>query len=397
MLSLAINNGIRRFYYWGITPLDAARAAGGRSMANLAIMAIALVFALADSPAAAQTLSLGSGSATAGGTASLNLTFNDSDADNLSGLQWTFSYDPAAIASIAVSAGPVLTEAGKTVTCYGAGGSLTCLAIGMNVNTITDGIAAVASVTVAGTDTNSPISLEMTAGVGATPAGTGETLSLVAGSITVLGTTPVVNDVSCAQSVLNTPGSTMCTVALSMPAPTAGVLVTLSSNDASLGVPSAVTVASGSTSGIFTVSSGAVATSQSATITGSYSGTSASTSLTLAPPVITVSGLHCSPANLSSGATSICTVTLALPALAGGAAVALSSNNAILSDSQSIRDADGFAEWNSRNCIADSYRDGSVESDMFTSHRAVGRERHLYSYCFRAGACERFGCNTLIE
>jgi trimeric autotransporter adhesin len=332
MLSLAINKGICRFYYWGTTRLDAAaRAAGGRSIAKLAIMAIALVFALAASPADAQTLSLDSGSATVGGTASLNLTFNDSDADNLSGLQWTFSYDPTAIAAIAVSAGPVLTEAGKTVTCNGSAGSLTCLAIGMNLNTITDGIAAVASVTLAGTDTNSPISVGMTGGVGATPAGTGETLSLVAGSITVLGTTPTINGVSCAQSVLNTPGSATCTVVLSMPAPAAGVLVSLGSSNASLSLPSSVAVATGSASATFTVSSGAVATSQAAVITASYSETSASTSLALAPPVITLSALQCSPANVLSGGSSTCTVTLSLPALAGGATVALSSNNGALS------------------------------------------------------------------
>ena len=68
-----------------------------------------------------------------------------------------------------------------------------------------------------------------------------------------------------------------------------------------------------------------------------------------------------------------------------------------ISSDQSIRYADGFAEWNHDDCTADSYRNGSVEPDVFTGHRRLGRELYLHGYDFRTGSFERFSCGAVVQ
>jgi hypothetical protein len=74
------------------------------------------------------------------------------------------------------------------------------------------------------------------------------------------------------------------TVTLSAPAPTAGTSVTLSSsNTAAATVPASVTVAGGSKTATFTVSTNSVASTSSSVITAAYSGTSGTATLTVNP------------------------------------------------------------------------------------------------------------------
>ena len=49
-----------------------------------------------------------------------------------------------------VTAGPALSSAGKTVTCAGGAGAVTCVAWGLNSTTISDGVIANVSVTFSG-------------------------------------------------------------------------------------------------------------------------------------------------------------------------------------------------------------------------------------------------------
>src|SRR6266481_2211472 len=74
------------------------------------------------------------------------------------------------------------------------------------------------------------------------------------------------------------------TVTLSGPAPTGGAVVSLSSSTSTATVPATVTVAAGASSATFTVSTSAVTTSTPVTISASYTGTTKTALLTVAPP-----------------------------------------------------------------------------------------------------------------
>src|SRR5205823_11932035 len=76
-------------------------------------------------------------------------------------------------------------------------------------------------------------------------------------------------------------GSSTGTVPLSAPAPSGGAVVFLSSNNGLARVPSSVTVPAGAISATFTVNTSIVIISTTATISGSYNGTTKSASLAI--------------------------------------------------------------------------------------------------------------------
>jgi hypothetical protein len=115
------------------------------------------------------SLQLQAGTVAAGGTAALNLTFAPSSPVNLpAGLQWSFLYSTTAITSISAIAGPALAAANKTLTCAGTAGTYTCLAAGVNSNTIGAGVVATLSVTMASSATSTTIGVVMADALGAT-------------------------------------------------------------------------------------------------------------------------------------------------------------------------------------------------------------------------------------
>ncbi len=133
------------------------------------------------------------------------------------------------------------------------------------------------------------------------------------------------------------------TVTLSGAAPAGGATVTLSSsNTAAAAVPSSVTVAAGATSASLTVSTSTstVTASTTVAISAAYSGVSRSASLTVtpaSPPAPSLSSLTLNPTSVIGGVqSSTGTVTLSGLAPAGGAQVALSSNNAAASVPSSV-------------------------------------------------------------
>ena len=67
------------------------------------------------------------------------------------GVQWTIVYDPAVITSLAVGPGLAATAAAKTISCAGATGTMTCLATGINMNTIAPGVLALLTMTISPT------------------------------------------------------------------------------------------------------------------------------------------------------------------------------------------------------------------------------------------------------
>ena len=88
-------------------------------------------------------------------------------------------------------------------------------------------------------------------------------------------------------------------------------------------VPPSVTVQPGASTTTFPVNTDTVTAHTSVAVTGTYSGTHAST-LSIDPAL---SGLSISPSSVDGGWPTTGTVTLAIPAPAGGAVVVLSSNN----------------------------------------------------------------------
>ena len=116
------------------------------------------------------------------------------------------------------------------------------------------------------------------------------------------------------------------TVTLSGPAPNGGAVVSLTSSNPSLAtVPANVTVPPGSTSVTFSVNTTAVATATPVSISGSYSGSTQSGSLTVSPQ--SVSSLTLAPVSVVGSTNSMGTVTLGAPAPAAGAVVTLFSSN----------------------------------------------------------------------
>ena len=112
-------------------------------------------------------------------------------------------------------------------------------------------------------------------------------------------------------------------------APSGGAVVSLRSSDPVLAaVPATVTIPAGANSVSFTFATSAVAVTKSVVITGELGLTQANT-LTLEPPSVTLlRSISVSPTSVTAGTSSTGTVSLSTAAPAGGAVVALSSNNA---------------------------------------------------------------------
>ena len=117
------------------------------------------------------------------------------------------------------------------------------------------------------------------------------------------------------------------TVTLTGPAPSAGFPVTLASDNAAA-TPSttSITIASGQTSGTFTVNTTAVTTSTTAHITASNGTTNVQATLTIMP-VANLTAVSVNPTSVTGGNTSTGTLTLNNPAPTGGAVVSLSSDS----------------------------------------------------------------------
>src|SRR3984893_1491290 len=121
------------------------------------------------------------------------------------------------------------------------------------------------------------------------------------------------------------------TVTFSGVAP-AGAQVSLSSSDTSVArAPSSVTISAGATGAPFAISTSAVTTSTSVTISATYGGVTKTAVLTVTPaplPAPTISSLTLNPSSVMGGLQfSTGTVTLSGPAPAGGAQVMLAISN----------------------------------------------------------------------
>jgi hypothetical protein len=131
------------------------------------------------------------------------------------------------------------------------------------------------------------------------------------------------------------------TVTLNTAAPAGGAVVALSSSNPSVAtVPAGVAVAAGATSAVFVASTSPVTNSTTVEISATYGGSDRSAALTVTP-ITTLSLFSLSPPSATAGNASSGTVTLSAPAPAGGAAVALSSNNTVATVPASVTVAAG--------------------------------------------------------
>jgi len=255
------------------------------------------LFLLSSSQLHAQSnLALSSGTVLPGGTTSLSLSLSSPVSNQPAALQWTLTYPAASVTSLNVTAGPVLSSAGKTVTCAGGAGAVTCVAWGLNSSTISDGVIANVSATFSG---GNAVPIAIGSSLGASLAGDVITVTGSGGGVTV-GVPPVttISSISCTPGTLGPLSSSLCRVALSA---TTGGTISLSSNSANLTVTSPLIIPSGSASGVFLANSNAFSADQTVTVTGTLNSSPATATLSLVAP-LTISGVSATGIT-TSGAT----------------------------------------------------------------------------------------------
>ena len=121
------------------------------------------------------------------------------------------------------------------------------------------------------------------------------------------------------------------TVALTAAAPTSGATVFLSSASHAVSVPASVTVAAGSSSATFAITTFAVATQTLTSLSATYAGITKTATFTVNPQAAAaLAAVSLSPTSVTGGKTATGTVTLTAPAPGDGALVALVSSRARL-------------------------------------------------------------------
>ena len=167
----------------------------------------------------------------------------------------------------------------------------------------------------------------------------GSTVSSVKVQYVVSGTSPVaLSSLSLNPSTVTGGTASVGTVTLSGPAPSGGVVVSLSDNSSSASVPASVTVPGGSNSATFTITTYLVYSPRSVTISAVYGGVTRTATLTVtaASASVQLSSLSLSPATVKGGTASQGTVTLNSPAPSGGVVVSLSDNSSSASVPASV-------------------------------------------------------------
>jgi len=138
--------------------------------------------------AAAQevALTLASGEGARGTTVNLDLSVDTTGNTLPAAVQWTIEYSTDDIAAVEIAAGPAALFAEKIVVCNPSPGSIICLAYGLNLNPILNGVVATVQVTLAATTTNTLTELKLIGGGAAEPMGSALTTTTLGAQITVL-------------------------------------------------------------------------------------------------------------------------------------------------------------------------------------------------------------------
>ena len=244
------------------------------------ILATVLLALLANPLLGQSTLALSPSTSLANGAATSYLTLTSPLGSEPAGLQWTLIYPPTSLVSINAVAGASSITAGTSLSCATIPGSYTCVLTGLNGAVMPNGVVAVVGVTTAPGIAGAAISVTNTLGASASA----NSLAVVGVGNTV--SAPVaVSGLSCLAASLNTGSSSPCTVSLNAPAPVGGAAVALSSNSAALTIPAVVMVGAGSTTATFTVTAGAVASNQTASIAATLNGSKQTATISLGATV----------------------------------------------------------------------------------------------------------------
>ncbi|HKE23919.1 MAG TPA: malectin domain-containing carbohydrate-binding protein, partial [Bryobacteraceae bacterium] len=132
-------------------------------------------------------MTLSSTTAAAGTTASLNLSLSSPSGSEPAALEWTLAYPAASIANFSVSAGAALSAAGKSLSCDAGATGYTCIAYGLNSNTIGNGVVAILTATLTTSAITAPVSVP--SAQGASVSGTSLTVAPTGGVITIAAPT----------------------------------------------------------------------------------------------------------------------------------------------------------------------------------------------------------------
>jgi probable HAF family extracellular repeat protein len=144
-----------------------------------------------------------------------------------------------------------------------------------------------------------------------------QTLTVLPPVLTQLYLTPT--------TVIGGCGTSAGKIVLSGSAPAAGAIVPLSNTNTKAAVPGSVTVAAGTSTKAFTVTTQTVTASSTGTVTARYGGVSQTLTLTVRP--IRAKTLALSPNPVVGGSRVTGTITLECPAAPGAVVVTLSSSN----------------------------------------------------------------------
>lgn len=200
-----------------------------------------------------------------------------------------------------------------------AGGLAISLASDKAAATVPASVTVLAGQTTAAfTVTTSPVSASTTATL------TG-TLNGISQSATLTVTPPDLLSLSLSPASVTGGSSSTGTVTLTSIAPSGGLNVILSSDNAAATLPASVLVPAGQTTATFAVSTVAVGTVTTANIAGTLGSTTKSAPLTINPPGLL--SLSVSPTSVVGGNPATGMVTLSSPAPSGGLSVTLSSSD----------------------------------------------------------------------
>jgi hypothetical protein len=166
------------------------------------------------------------------------------------------------------------------------------------------------------------------------------------------------------------------TVTLSGAAPSGGLSVALSSNNAAATVPGSVLVPAGTNTATFNIATNTVSTTANATITASYASATRTANVTVSPAAVAaLSSLSLSSASTVGGTPVTATLTLTQAAPSGGVTVGLSSNNASAVVPASVVIAAGST--NATFTITTSTVASAVSATITASYQGVSKTATL--------------------
>ena len=238
----------------------------------------------------------------------------------------TLTVNPPTVSAVIVNPSSVTggTASQGTVTLNGpapSGGAVVALSGNSSAATVQESVTIPESSTSATfTIATTPVATSTAVTISAAYAG-------VSKSATLTVNQPVLTSLSIAPSTVTSGTPSQGTVRLNGPAPAGGITVSLSSNKSPVAaVPSGVTVAEGSATASFGITTYTVTKSTPVTIAAAYGGVSQTAKLTVNAPAGGTVTVTLSPATITGGASSTGTVKLSAAAPTGGLVITLSAD-----------------------------------------------------------------------